>query len=117
MSTAYARALSPDTKRLMERAVAANTDDEVLYLQLSAADRAMSTQLFHVLVMCCESGALNTLERAGDTEGAIGCRWLMEEHEPDTAGRHASLLLQILSYAFTDNTRGSLDALDLLVEK
>ena len=41
----------------------------------------------------------------------------MKEHEPDTARRHASLLLQILSYAFTENTRGSLDTLDLLVHR
>ena len=41
----------------------------------------------------------------------------MKEHEPDTAGRHASLLLQILSCAFIDDTRGSLDTLDLLVLK
>ena len=32
----------------------------------------------------------------------------MKEHEPDTACRHASLLLHILSCAFTDDTRGSL---------
>ena len=67
--------------------------------------------------MCCESGALRILKRAGDTEGAIGWRWLVKEHEPDTTGRHASLMLQILSYACTDDTRGSLDTLDLLVQE
>ena len=67
--------------------------------------------------MCCESGAVRTLERARDTYGATGERWLVKEHEPDTAGRHASLLLPILSYAVTDDTRGSLDTLDLLVQK
>ena len=41
----------------------------------------------------------------------------MKEHEPDTAGRDASLFLQLLSYAFSDNTRGSLDTLNLLVQK
>ena len=40
---------------------------------------------------------------------------MVKERELDTAGRHASLLLQILSYAFTDDTRGSLDTFDLLV--
>ena len=33
----------------------------------------------------------------------------MKEHETDTAGRRASLLLRILSYAFTHDKRGSLD--------
>ena len=36
----------------------------------------------------------------------------MREHEPDTAGRHASLLLHLPSYSFTDDTRGSLDTLN-----
>ena len=52
----------------MERAVAADTGGETLDVQLSVADRAMSTQLVHDLVMCCESGALRTLERAGETQ-------------------------------------------------
>ena len=74
----------------------------------------MSTQLFYVLVMCCEASALGPLARAGDPEGAAGWRWLVNEHEPDTARCHASLLLQILSYAFSDDTQGSLDTLDLI---
>ena len=41
----------------------------------------------------------------------------MKEREPATAGRHASLLLQILFHAFTNDTRGSLDTLDFLVQK
>ena len=66
------------------------------------------------LSLCCESGALRTLERAGDTEGAIGWRWFVKAHEPDTAGHHAS---QILSFGFTGDTHGSLDTLHLLVLK
>ena len=44
---------------------------------------------FHGLVMCCESDALRTLERTGDTEGAV------RSHEPDTIGRHVSQLWRI----------------------
>ena len=43
------------------------------------------------------------MKRAGDTEGATGWRWLVEEHEPDIAGLHASLLAD--------------DTLDLLIQK
>ena len=42
---------------------------------------------------------------------------MLKEREPDTAGRRASLFLQILSCASTDDTRDSLDTLDLLVQK
>ena len=53
-------------QRLTERAVAADTEGEILNWQQSAADGATRTQLFFVFVMCCESGALRTLERPGD---------------------------------------------------
>ena len=43
--TAYAGASSPDMKRPMERAAAADTGDEILYVQLSTAHQAMNTQL------------------------------------------------------------------------
>ena len=89
----------------MERAVAADADGEIHNVQLSTAHRAMNTQLFHVLVMCCGTVALGTLERADDAAGATGWRWLVKEHEPGPAGLHASLLLQILSCAFTDGMR------------
>ena len=60
--TAHAGGLRPDKKRHSERAVAAGTDGEIFNVQLSVADRAMSTQLLQVVVMCSESGALKTLE-------------------------------------------------------
>ena len=41
----------------------------------------------------------------------------MKKHEPDTAGRHSSLLLQILSCASTEDTCGSLNPLDLPVQE
>ena len=40
----------------------------------------------------------------------------VKEQKPDTARRHASLFLQNLSYAFTNDTRGSLDTPDLRPE-
>ena len=72
------------------------THDEILNVQLSVADRAMSTHIFYFFVLCCCSGALKTLERAGDTEGATGWRWLVKEHEPDTAGRVVALADPVL---------------------
>ena len=112
--TAYAGALSPDMKRLTERAVAADTDGEILNVQLSSAGRAMSTQLFFVLVMCCESSALRTLERAGDTDGSTG--WTAVGEGPRTRHCRDSRVVA-LADPVSGNTRGSLNALVLLVEK
>ena len=77
--------------------------------------RSMSVQLFYVLVVCCESGAQRrTLERAGRHRKS---QWVEVVGE-GTRTRHCrTLLLQILSYAFTDETRGSLDTLDVLLQK
>ena len=58
---------------------------------------------------------MRLLEHAGDNKGAYGWRRLVREYEPDTAVRHASLLLEILSFEFSDDMRGSLDTLDLLI--
>ena len=69
--TANASALNPDMKRFMESAVAPDTDGEILNVQLSTADRAVSTRLLDVFVMFC---SVRTLERAGDTE-LSGCGW------------------------------------------
>ena len=59
-------------KRPMERAVAATTDGEVLNVQLSTADRAVSTDLFHVLVMLLRIRCPENSGRAEDTEGTTG---------------------------------------------
>ena len=63
-------------KRLVERAVAATTDGEILNVHLSATDRAMSAQTLpfpdHVLRLRCRT------------------------HEPHTAARDASLLTDVL---------------------
>ena len=72
MNTPFAAALSPDMKRLTVHAVNAVTDGEGLNVKLQPADRPLITQCFHLLVMSCEANALRTLERAGDTEGAVG---------------------------------------------
>ena len=95
--------MSSDLKRLM-----------VHNVKLPPADRALSRQLVYVFVGRVLRG--QHFERAGASAGAVMWRCLFKEHEPDTAGRDASLFLQILSHCVTDDTRGSLDSLDLLIQ-
>jgi hypothetical protein len=115
--TAYAGAVSADLRKIMHDATSASTDAECLNINMGVHERGMSTQLYYMLVLQTENTALRMLEHAGDCEGAYGWRRLVREYEPDTAGRHASLLLEILSFEFTEDTRGSLDSLDLLIMK
>ena len=95
--------MSSDLKRLV-----------VHNVKLPLAYRALSRQLVYVFVGRVLRG--QHIERAGASAGAVMWRCLFKEHEPDTAGRDASLFLQILSHCVTDDTRGSLDSLDLLIQ-
>ena len=114
---AYAGAVSSDLRKIMHDATAAATDAECLNVHMDESERNMSTQLYYMLVLQTESTALRLLEHAGDCEGAYGWRRLVRGYEPDTAGRHVSLLLEILSFEFSEDIRGSLDSLDLLIMK
>ncbi len=114
---AYAGAVSSDLRKIMHDATAAATDAECLNVHMDESERNMSTQLYYMLVLQTESTALRLLEHAGGCEGAYGWRRLVREYETDTAGRHASLLWEILSFEFSEDTRGSLDSLDLLIMK
>ena len=79
------------------------TDGEQLNVNLPPADHPLSTQLFNVFVMCYE--------------GAIGRRWLMRVHEPDKAGRLASLLCKSCLTVSRKHTRDSLNTLNFPVQK
>ena len=67
-----AASLSLDMKKLMVHAVDVVTDGEVPNVKLLPANSPLGTQIFNIFVMCCEANALRTLERAVDTEVAVG---------------------------------------------
>ena len=54
--------------------------------------RALSAQLYYMLIMVCQEGAQKLLEHAGDTEGGVAWRRLLDEYELRTAGRQCALL-------------------------
>ena len=62
--------------------------------------RALSAQLYYMLLMVCQEGAQKLLEHAGDTEGGVAGRRLLDEYEPRTAGRQCALLQELLHYGF-----------------
>ena len=62
--------------------------------------RALSTQLYNMLILECQEGAQKLLEHAGDTEGGVAWRRLLDHDEPRTAGRQCALLQELLHFGF-----------------
>ena len=62
--------------------------------------RALSAQLYYMLIMVCQEGAQKLLEHAGDTEGGVVWKRLLDEYEQRIAGRQCALLQELLHYAF-----------------
>ena len=53
------------------------------------------------------------LENAGESEGYVSWRRLVDEFEPKTSGRHAALLLDLLKYDFPGDPRTALDEFEI----
>ena len=79
--------------------------------------RALSAQLYYMLIMVCQEGAQKLLEHAGDTEGGVAWRRLLDEYEPRTAGRQCALLQELLHNGFPGDPRTALDEFEVLLRR
>ena len=104
----YTAAVSPRLGELMALAEIHDgiANGPILNVGLNAADKGLSTQLHYILVMLCRESALTRVINAGPSEGLEGWRSLVVHHEPPSKVRHASLLMELLSFSFD----GDLDA-------
>ena len=114
--TAYAGAVNPRLAELMNSAVTA-TEPQALCAALGPTDRAWSAQLYYMLALSTEGAAARIVELAGAPEGLLAWRRLLATYEPDTAGRHATLLLQVLNYEFEGEPRSALEGFELAIRK
>ena len=96
-------------KKLDDRLVMNHSEATKDLLVLAAATRnihmdpdkrALSAQLYFLLIMVCQKGAQKLLEHAGDSEGGVAWRRLLDEYEPRTAGRQCALLQELLHHGF-----------------
>ena len=78
--------------------------------------RALSAQLHYMLIMVCQEGAQMLLEHAGDTEGGVAWRRLLDEFAR-TAGRQCALLQELLHYGFPGEPRTALDKFEVLLRR
>lgn len=70
----------------------------MLNYALSEGDRALSTQLYYVLVMLVKGRALDVVQNTGTRQGAESLRKLKELYHPRIASRFVGTLSLILIY-------------------
>ena len=70
-----------------------------------------------MLIMVCQEGAQKLLEHAGDTEGAVAWRRLLDDCEPRTAGRQCALLQEPAHCGFPGDPRAALDEFEVLLRR
>ena len=70
----------------------------MLNYALSEGDRALSTQLYYVLVMLVKGRGLDVVQTTGTREGAESLRKLKELYHPRIASRFVGTLSLILIY-------------------
>ena len=66
--------------------------------------------------MVCQEGAQKPLEHAGDTEGGVVWRQLLEEYAR-TAGRQCALLQELFHYGFLGEPRTALDEFEVFLRR
>eukprot|EP00971_Amphidinium_carterae_P082050 1623115-Amphidinium_carterae.4 len=112
---AYTQAQNPDLTELMNKAE--NTDDPVDNAVLSVEAKAASTQLYYILVMVCRESILTRVVNSGQGEGLRAWRVLVRFHEPTSATRRASLLMEVLNFDMSGEAQERLAAFDRCIMK
>ena len=98
---AYAGAVEPRMAALMESSLGVDETD-VVNVRLNADERRISTQLYYMLALSIDqdTAGLTIVERAGSGEGLLAWWRLVKTYEPDTAGRAAGMLQEVLNFDF-----------------
>ncbi len=97
---AFAAALSPELRHLMDSASATQTS--IVNIALSTDEQKWSRQLYYMLSLTTTGEALRRLQNVEEGEGAEGWRVFSEHYEPKTAVRYLGMLREILNFDFGD---------------
>ncbi len=97
---AFAAALSPELRHLMDSASATQTS--IVNIALSTDEQKWSRQLYYMLSLTTSGEALRRLQNVEEGEGAEGWRVFSEHYEPKTAVRYLGMLREILNFDFGD---------------
>eukprot|EP00971_Amphidinium_carterae_P194206 3853846-Amphidinium_carterae.1 len=112
---AYTGAVNGDLPRHTQRAE--TTEDPVDNLSLSVDASGASQTLYYILIMLCKGAALTRVVNSGASEGLTAWRALCRFHEPKTATRHASMLIEVLNFDFQGDPQERIAAFDRVVHR
>ncbi len=110
---AYAGAVEPRMASLMQSATTV-VEGDCLNNKLSVDERRISVQLYYMLALSIDhdSAALTIVERANSGEGLLAWWRRVKTCEPDTAGRAAGMLQEVLAFELH-----SFETFDMLVRR
>ena len=97
---AFAAALSPELRRLMDSAVA--TPNAIVNSALQPEEQKWSRQFYYMMSLTTNGEALRRLQNVSEGEGAEAWRTFSEHFEPKTAARYLGMLKEILNFDFGD---------------
>lgn len=103
---AYCGAISPTLSTLMDAAQIQT--DPISLVSMSAEQKEMAEELYYILILLAESGALKMLKNCERRNGFEAWRLWTQEWEPKTSQRFAGLLTELLFGKFGPDTMASL---------
>ena len=105
--------------RLMDFLVLGETRDVAAMrnIHMDLDTRALSAQLYYMQIVVCQEGPQKLFEQAGDTQGRVAWRRLLDEYEPKTAERLCALLQELLHHGFPGDPRTALDEFEVLLRR
>ena len=108
---AFAAASHCNMKKAMEFAEA-NSGAALFNASLGDADRALSAELFYMLMMLVRGPALDIIANAGTGEGLVAWNALVKRYEPQSRHRYASSLVSLLGFDFSGDLVSKLELFD-----
>ena len=79
-------------------------------LNLDEQGRAISTQIYYVLLLLTKSRALDKVQAAGESEGLHAWRLMHLQWEPDVKSRFVGMLMAILTAKFGDDVLAGIES-------
>ena len=107
VTRAYCAITHPQLGALM--AQVENTAADIPLGGLDGANADACRQLYYILLMLCQSTALNIVVNAGELQGCIAWRRLHQRYEPKAKTRFAGQMLELLSWSFDGDLQGRLE--------
>ena len=88
---------------------AAELGDSVKNDELNDERRQASVELYHLLLNLCDGAAFSKVVNAGDGEGGLAWKSIVERWDPKLKTRQAGILLSVLKWSFAGDILGRIE--------